>query len=81
MRNLKKGLLIRVTATRNCRKIFGVLVPLVLFAFCVWTGPVAANDHKKSERHHARYERMQKHYDDEDTEGRRVKRGDQGNEN
>jgi hypothetical protein len=30
MRNLKKGLLVRVTATRNCRKIFGVFVPLIV---------------------------------------------------
>jgi len=69
-----------VTATRNCRKIFAILAPLILFAFCVWTGPVAANDHKRSERDQARYERMKKHYDGENPEGRRVKRGDKGNE-
>jgi len=69
-----------VTATSDYRKIFPVLAPLILFVFCVWPGPVAANDHKRSESHHERYERMKEHDDYEDRKRRRLKKEDEGNE-
>jgi hypothetical protein len=80
MRNFKKGLPIPVTVTKNYRKIFPVLAPLILFAFCVWLDPLAANDHKRSRSHHHRYEKVTGKHDYDDQKRRRLKKQDKGNE-
>ena len=80
MRNLKKGRSILVITTRDYRKIFFILIPLMLFAFHVWPSLVMANDHKGSESHYKRYESRKEHYDYNDRKRRQVKKEDEGNE-
>ena len=69
-----------MTATKDYRKIFPVLATLILFVFCVWPDPLAANDHKRSGSHHERYERIKEHDDYENRKRRRLKKEDEGNE-
>jgi hypothetical protein len=69
-----------VTVTTDYRKIFTVLAPLIMFVFCVWPDPLAANDHKRSGSHHEQYERIKEHDDYEDRKRRRLKKEDEGNE-
>lgn len=67
-------------ATRDHRRTFFILVALILFVFPVWPRAVAGNDHKRSESHHKRYERVKEHDDYEDRKRRRLKKEDEGNE-
>jgi hypothetical protein len=69
-----------VTATREDRRASFVLLTLILFVLCVWPGPAAGNDYKRSERHHDRYEKAIGNHDYEDQKRRRPKKEDEGNE-
>jgi hypothetical protein len=69
-----------VTTTRQDRKIFFVLVFLILFVFSVWPRAAEGNDHKRNESHHNRYERGIESDNYEGQKIRQLKRGDYGNE-
>ena len=66
--------------TKDCRKIFFILVPLMLFAFHIWQSAVAANDHKRRESRYERYESRKELYDYNDLQRRQVEKADEGNE-
>lgn len=80
MRNFNKGLSVLVITTKDYRKIFFILITLMLFSFHVWPSVVVANDHKERESHNKRYESRKEHYDYNDLQGRQVKKEDEGNE-
>jgi len=69
-----------VTATRDDRRTFFVLVVLILFVFPIWPGVAVGNGQKRSEGHLNRYERVIENHDYEDQKRPRLKRGDHGNE-
>lgn len=80
MKNLKKRLPILGIDRSDYRKMFFILIPLMLFASHIWPSVVVADDHKKRESHYERYESRKENYDDDDRKGRQVKKEDAGNE-
>jgi hypothetical protein len=80
MRNLKKEPPILVTAPMGYRKMFFIIISLMLFVFHVWPSLLAADDNKRRESHYKRYDNSKEHHDDDDHKRRRVKKDDEGNE-
>ena len=69
-----------VTAPMGYRKMFFIIISLMLFVFNVWPSLLAADDNKRPETHYKRYNNSKEHYDYNDHNRRRVKKGDEGNE-
>jgi len=70
-----------VTTTGEYRRIFFVLLFLILFALPVWPGAAAGNDHRRNESHYNRYERVIENHAREDQRRSRLNnRVDHGNE-
>jgi len=80
MRNLKKELPILVTAPMCYRKMFFIIISLMLFAFHFYPSVVAADDNKRRETHYKRYDNSKEHRNYDDHDRRRVKKDDEGNE-
>jgi len=57
-----------------------LLLLLILFGLSLWPETAAPNNHKRSERHHNRYEKLIENYDNEDQNRRRLKKENEGNE-
>ena len=69
-----------VTTTREDRRIFFVLLFLILFALPVWPGAAAGNDHKRNQTHYNRYEKAIENHDRDDQRRSRLNRVNHGNE-
>ena len=80
MKNLKKRLPILGIDRCDYRKMFFILIPLMLFTFQFWPSAVVANDHKGRKSHYERYESRKESYDDYDRKGWQVKKEDAGND-
>ncbi len=80
MRNFNKRPVRLVMVAKRRRKIFFILIPLMLFAFHIWPGVVAADDHKRRESHDKEYENRKERFDHDHHDRRRVKKDDEGNE-
>lgn len=80
MRNLKKELPILVTAPIDNRKMFFIIISLMLFVFHVWPSLLAADDNKRHETHYKRYDNSKEHDNYDDHDRRLVKKDDEGNE-
>ena len=80
MRNLKRESPILVTAPTGYRKMFFIIISLVLFVFHVWPSLLAADDNKGRETHYKRYDNSKEHRNYDDHDRRRIRKDDEGDE-
>jgi hypothetical protein len=80
MKNLKKEPPILVTAPMCNRKMFFIIISLVLFALQVWPSLLSADDDKNRGTHYEQYDNIKEHHDNNDHNRRQFKRDAEGNE-
>jgi hypothetical protein len=80
MRNLKKEPPKFVTAPMGNRKLFFIIISLMLFVFHIWPSLLAADDNKGRETHYKRYDNSKEHRNYDDHDRRRIRKDDEGDE-